>query len=92
MFCGQKKSTKEKKEQWFIAKDIFAKIPERQTKWDSCSFHGFPFQVCAGAWGEEETKDERRNKEEETRHQERDARKKRTKGLKKNTGDSEKET
>ena len=61
-FCGQKKSTKELNKQLFCAKDIFAKIPERQTKWDSCSFHGCPFQAHAGAWGEEDTKDE---KEEE---------------------------
>ena len=34
--------------------DIFVKIPERQTKWDSCFFHGRPGEKKHKQWEEKE--------------------------------------
>ena len=56
-----KRNPPQKKETMILWKDIFARIPERQTKWFFL-VHCFPVQIRAGGWGEEETQAE---KEEE---------------------------
>ena len=56
MFCGWKKSPKEKKKQWFCERTYSQGSPKGKQN-EICFFHCFPFQVCAGAWGKEKTQD-----------------------------------
>ena len=53
MFCGWKKSTKEKRNNDSV-KGHLCKVPQRQTKWNTCCLHCFPivlsFSSARGAW------------------------------------------
>ena len=70
MFCVWKKSPKEKKKQWFCESTFSQGSPIGKQN-EICFFHYFPFQVCAGAWGEEKTQDEKEEQEgEEPQQQE----------------------
>ena len=61
MFCGWKKSTKEKRNNDSV-KGHFRKDPRKANKMICFLVHCFPVQMRAGGWGEEETQAE---KEEE---------------------------
>ena len=71
MFCGWKTSTKEKKK-LIIVQSVFSQSsPKGKQKWDNWCYQFVSFQVRAGAWGEEETKDEKEEEQgEKTQRQE----------------------
>ena len=65
MFCEQKESTQEKVNTIFAQRTYSQRSPKGKQNEIVVLFIGVPFQAHAGAWGEENTKDEKEEEEGE---------------------------